>query len=240
MRIGCGNVLFISAFYKTVNMENKEFSNSKAFLFTVGDLEYTVTDIREKTVEVTGYVSLPEGKLEIPAIANTKGTDYRVTGIGYRAFCRCDTLTRVNIPDSVTSIGEQAFYGCDALQEVNIPDSVVHIEREAFAYCDTLTRITLGRNIASIGEGAFCCCFALTRIILPAGVKRIEKYAFDTCSALQEITVPTTVPPSTDSLTFENLNRNIRVYVPAEALETYRTAEGWKEFKLHGAHTGNR
>lgn len=198
-------------------MENKEFGNSKAFLFTVGDLEYTITDIREKTVEVTGYVSLPEGKLEIPAIANSKGTDYRVTGIG-----------------------EQAFYGCDALQEVNIPDSVVHIDREAFAYCDTLTRITLGRNIASIGEGAFCCCFALTRIILPAGVKRIEKYAFDTYSALQEITVLATVPPSTDSLTFENLNRNIRVYVPAEALETYRTAEGWKEFKLHGAHTGNR
>lgn len=221
-------------------MENKEFGNSKAFRFTAGSLEYTVTDIREKTVELTGYTTHPKGNLEIPAIVNNKGTDYRVTGIGYRAFCRCDTLTRVNIPDSVTCIGERAFYGCDALKEANIPDSVVRIEREAFAYCDTLTRITLGSKIASIGEGAFSYCFALTRIILPTGVNRIEKYAFDTCSALQEITVLATVPPSTDSLTFENIKRNITVYVPAEALETYRTAEGWKEFRLHGAHTGKR
>lgn len=221
-------------------MENKEFGNSKAFLFTVGDLEYTVTDIREKTVEVTGYVSLPEGKLEIPATVNSKGTDYRVTGIGYRAFCRCDILTRVNIPDSVTCIGERAFYACDALKEANIPDSVTCIESYAFAYCDTLVQITLGSRITFIGEGAFSYCFALTRIILPAGVSRIEKYAFDTCSALQAITMLATVPPNTDSLTFENTNRNITIYVPAEALEAYRAAEGWKEFRLHGARTEKR
>ena len=41
-----------------------------------------------------------------------------VTTIGNYAFCHCDSLTNVEIPDSVTTIGEDAFECCSSLASV--------------------------------------------------------------------------------------------------------------------------
>ena len=65
-----------------------------------------------------------------------------VTSIGDYAFSYCSSLTRVTIPDGVTSIGGYAFYDCTGLRSVTIPDSVTSIEHFAFYYCTGLTNIT--------------------------------------------------------------------------------------------------
>ena len=111
------------------------------------------------------------------------------------------------IPNSVTSIGESAFYGCNGLTEITIPNSVTSIGDEAFYYCTGLTEITIGNSVTSIGESAFAYCEGLTEM-------RIEAVN----------------PPAIYDNTFEGVDKSIPLYVPAESVEAYRTADYWKYF----------
>ena len=74
-------------------------------LFTVDSLKYSITDVSNKTVEVIGYETKPEGKLEIPATVNIDGTEYKVTGIGKQAFELCSSLKAVTISKNIKNIG---------------------------------------------------------------------------------------------------------------------------------------
>ena len=65
-----------------------------------------------------------------------------MTTIGKGAFCGCNSLASVNIPNSVTTIGEKAFCGCTSLASVNIGESVTTIGAGAFEDCDAITSVT--------------------------------------------------------------------------------------------------
>lgn len=47
--------------------------------------------------------------------------------ICYEAFSYCESLTSIEIPDSVTSIGDYAFNNCESLASIVIPKSVTCI-----------------------------------------------------------------------------------------------------------------
>lgn len=55
--------------------------------------------------------------------------------IGNGAFFWCESLTSINIPNSVTTIGNGAFSRCSSLISINIPNSVTTIGRGAFNEC---------------------------------------------------------------------------------------------------------
>jgi len=71
----------------------------------------------------------------------------------------CDSLTGINIPDSVTGIGNMAFASCANFTSVTIPKSVTSIGVGAFWLCSQLTSVTFaeGSNItdANFGINAF-------------------------------------------------------------------------------------
>lgn len=75
-----------------------------------------------------------------------------------RAFSWCESLTSINIPDSVTSIGNEAFSWCESLTDINIPHSVTSIGNSAFYECRSLTSINIPNSVTSIGESAFYKC----------------------------------------------------------------------------------
>ncbi|MDE6649234.1 MAG: leucine-rich repeat domain-containing protein [Muribaculaceae bacterium] len=60
---------------------------------------------------------------------------FREHRIGERAFCRCYSLTSINIPNAVTSIGDYIFERCSSLTSVNIPNSVNSIGKDTFYNC---------------------------------------------------------------------------------------------------------
>ena len=141
----------------------KQFGNLQAISFTVDNLKYNITDESNKTVEVIGYVTVPEGKLEIPATVNIDGADY-----------------------SVTQIGNNAFY-----------------------QCHEITELIIGKNVSSIGE-----------------------YGFYDCRNIEKMTVHAITPPTVGTYGLAAIPTNIPVmYVYKEAMEAYKVANGWKDFR---------
>ena len=119
--------------------------------------------------------------------------DGSVTSIGERAFCQCDSLTSITIPDSVTSIGDIAFSMCHSLTSITIPDSVTSIGHSAFHDCRSLVSVILPRSVAGIRHGAFYNCHSLISITIPNGVTSIEDSAFHYCTSLTSVTIPNSV-----------------------------------------------
>ncbi len=103
------------------------------------------------------------------------------------AFYYCDSLTSVEIGDSVTSIGDSAFYECDNLTSVKIGDSVTSIGSCAFRYCSSLTSIEIPDSVESIGSAAFANCDSLTSVEIPDSVTSIDDNAFFGCHKLVEV-----------------------------------------------------
>lgn len=68
--------------------------------------------------------------------------------IGDGAFAGCDTVTSVEIPDSVTSIGNDAFSGCTTLGRVSVPSSVTEIGLNAFVGCPNLVLAVMEESYA--------------------------------------------------------------------------------------------
>ena len=66
------------------------------------------------------------------------------------AFGMCESLTNINIPNSVTTIGDWAFRACKSLTSINIPNSVTTIGDWAFRACKSLTSITIPNSVVII------------------------------------------------------------------------------------------
>jgi hypothetical protein len=163
-------------------------------LFTVGDIEYTITSEDDATAEATNY-SGPGGSVDIPDSVEN-GTTYTVTSIGDGAFYEkllssvtigdsvtsigsgafnTNALTTVTIPNSVTDIGDGAFFD-NSLTSVTIPNLVTDIGYSAFAY-NSLTSVTIGDSVTDIAGGAFSYN-PLTSVTIPNSVTSIGGGAF--------------------------------------------------------------
>ena len=178
----------------------------------IGDLYYNL-NTTDQTAEVTSqngeypYWSTTITTADIPASVTYNDTVYSVTSIGEYAFSDCIGLTSVAIPNSVTSIGNWAFSGCSGLTSVTIPSSVISIGEYAFSWCSNLTSVTIPNSVTSIGYNAFRDCSSLTSV---------------TCEAVN--------PPATDNFAFNQVDKSIPLYVPAEGIAAYQAATGWNEF----------
>lgn len=104
--------------------------------------------------------SVKDSEIQIPS--TYKGLP--VTGIGYRAFVNCQTLTSVTIPSSIKNIGEAAFFACTNLTSVEISDGVEIVDHDAFWMCEKLTAIRIPYTVKSINASAFNYCSALESV----------------------------------------------------------------------------
>ncbi len=172
--------------------------------------------------------------VDIPlTVVDKNGERYNVTRIGKFGFADSKFLTHVTIPNSIKSIGKGAFINCKSLKQINIPNSVVTIEDHAFTNCKSLSYINIPSSVKSIGMLAFNYCNALTYIAFPSSVERIGDHVFGNDSNVKKMKIHATVPPAVSDKAFLTCPSDMQVYVPAEALEAYKAAEGWKNLKLN-------
>ena len=113
--------------------------------------------------------------------------------IANNAFNSCESLTSINIPDSVTNIGDGTFFYCKSLTSINLPDSMTSIGHSVFSSCHSLTSISIPDGVTNIGDSAFSGCVSLTSIIIPDSVTSIGDYAFFYCNSLISINIPDSV-----------------------------------------------
>ena len=104
----------------------------------VWSTEVTDDDLRNAVEDEFGVKYSKDWKrlLKAPESLSGKYTIRKgVKVIGNNAFWWCDSLTNINIPNSVTNIGYEAFECCRSLTNINIPNSVTYIGYNAFIFC---------------------------------------------------------------------------------------------------------
>ena len=167
--------------------------------------------------------------------------------IAWGAFWDCDHIVEVWL-SLIRSIEQMNFCYCDNLEYINL-DEVEHIANDVLSYCSNLKGLSLPR-VESIGSHTFCDNesleyislnseyleevntiandnISLTTINLGTRVSSIIN-SFNGCAAITEVYCKATTPPAlTDS--FDSMVAPT-IYVPAESVNGYKTAESWKEF----------
>ncbi len=154
-----------------------------------------------------------------------------VTSIESSTFSYCSDLTSITIPNSVTSIGGSAFVQCLSLTSITISNSVTSIGTQAFDGCSGLTSIEIPNSVTNIGNEAFEDCTSLISVIIGNSVTSIGELAFYRCSSLTSVTCYATNPPELAGWAFAGVDcAHIPLYVPAESITAYQTADQWKDF----------
>ena len=150
-----------------------------------------------------------------------------VTSIGEKAFEGCSGLTTlnfnaINCQDFESSYFNGNYYGFgNSLTTVNIGDSVQRIPAYFVIGCSGLVSVVIGDGITNIGRDIFGDCPYLTYLTIGRSVESIENGAFLNCSLLSQITSWASVPPEIGGIDAFPHPNNCTVTVPCGSLGAY-------------------
>lgn len=170
-------------------------------------------------------------------------------------------LETIIFGETVDTIPDLICYRCGNLKYVSISNGVKHIEGGAFVECTKLISIQVSEDnstyssidgvlfnkdkttlliypsgkagaysvpddVIIIADGALGYSVNLISLHIPSSVTNIY---MNECLALTSIICEAVIPPS---LHFGSFSLDYTIYVPEEAIEAYKAAEGWKNFTI--------
>lgn len=147
-----------------------------------------------------------------------------VDTIDDNAFSGCTSLVDFSLPMSVVTINDNAFRGCIQLNKIMLPNNLTNLGSYAFSGCKNFPSINIPQYITIIPTGCFYDCDGMTDIYLLENVRLIQSKAFGECGGLVNFTCYATEPPAIYSDTFSGMNENLKIYVPSESVNAYKTA----------------
>lgn len=153
--------------------------------------------------------------------------------LGDGVFQGCSGLTTLTIPSSVTSIGQGCFY-CPNVKAVYVAEG-----NEVYQSTDGVLYRKDGSELIyyppakegvsySVLDGtelvSSYSCYEnhLEQVTLPASTKELGTYALGASAQLQVVQCLALDPPILNANAFKDLNTGAMLYVPAEAIESYR------------------
>ncbi len=116
-----------------------------------------------------------------------------ITTIPYRAFGRCEKLTRLDLPEGITTVGEGAFWLCEQLTTLALPETITTIGASAFSGCQSLTSLHLPHGVKTLETSLLNGCSNLVSVHLPEKLETIRSTAFRCCYALSTLDLPDTL-----------------------------------------------
>ena len=149
------------------------------------------------------YDNLPDGEVYI------NNTLYRYKGTA-------PENTKIVVKDGTTRIAGFTFWNQSNIVSVELPQTLTVIEHSAFEECTQLNSVTIPYYVTFIGANAFAECTSLTEVVCLAPTPPIAGVYAN---------------PSAKSEMFMGVDvSNATLYVRAESVEAYKTADQWKEF----------
>ena len=193
-------------------------------VFTVNGINYRITSLSPKEVEVTKHEESFAGEAIIPETVFYLEDNYKVTAVGEEAFLLCD-LTNVSMPNTIKIIKERGFFWC-GITSISIPNSVIVIEKSAFGY-SRLTSVVIPNSVEIIGSSAFIYC-NLSTITIGSSVRYIGRDAFAYQNPSHVYCLPMQAPICEGDGIFSHAN-GTKVHICATATGYGEEEEYWQK-----------
>ena len=114
------------------------------------------------------------------------------------------------------------------LVSVEIGECCSSVGINAFKDYSTLSSVKFNEGLVSIDTKSFMNCVNLLSVTFPTSLNSIFTDSFSGCTGLQSITFLSETPIRVYSSTF--YDSTCPIYVPAESVEDYKTAQGWSTY----------
>lgn len=211
-------------------------------LKNLAGLKATRIDLNPNITEIPAYCF--DGNSTIQTVTGLSN----VTKVNYESFYNNTALTSLDFTNKLVNIGELAFAGCtqlsvicsngDILKPVSIGSSAFNgtlITKIDLSECTSLSNGACMQTSSLVNIGSLnntlteipSWCFAysgITNIDIPASVTMLRDACFYGCSSLISITFHSTTVPSRDDVRqFAGCHANLKIYVPMESVETYKS-----------------
>ena len=138
---------------------------------------YAVIVAKKKAYIKYKEVILPE------TFIGEDGQTLTIVGIGVKAFAKCKTIKKADLPKTIRIIGDEAFGNAD-IGDLTLREGLVKIGSKAFLNND-LKDIHIPDGVEEIGEEAFYCYKSTIfqrsgsgTLYIPKSVYNIGKHAF--------------------------------------------------------------
>lgn len=199
------NLLSLLALPACLSLSAKTYTEG-IFLYT------TIDDNTCKVEQADATVKITESKIEIPAVVNIDGKDYRVTEIADNGF---------KSPGSIYNT---------SVKEIILPEGLLVIGESAFENYSKVTTITLPNSLSTLKTKAFRNVTGLTTITIGTGLETIPTLAFERDGNISNVKMLSATPPTLEDKAFP-LPMFITLTVPKGAKDAYASAPVWSTFQ---------
>lgn len=191
-------------------------------------------------------------------IEGTLSLKGELKSVGKDAFAECDfgkISYNVSTPSQSLGDWDAAFRGIAPKVGIEIGSEVTNLPPDLFALIPSCWFIPVNNSqVRDYGYGAFYAC-GISFVNIPAKVENIGPYcyyanyrmqtlevgenvksigdnAFAECTNLRSIKMHGNTPPSCGRNAFNKVSREIPLFVPKAALESYHKTAPWNEFNI--------
>ena len=183
-----------------------------------------------------------------------------VRTIEEQAFNQMGALESLQLPDSLKRISSFAITYCDRLTELHFPEKADTIEAGAVYRCPNVSRFTgamatedgrllvkddivlcfapggleaftIPENIIALGSNSMRGAAQMKELHIGSSLMMIGENAVAEMSSLEKMTLRRKTPPL--CLNEPRLNKTLKIYVPAEALEDYKITIHWRNYRTN-------
>ena len=182
-------------------------------------LNYIPSGVTSLKNAFSGWTSLEEVTCKIPSGVTDMANTFR----------GCSSLVNApEIPNGVTNI-PSTFQDCTSLVNAPvIPNSVTSMY-STFQGCTSLVNaLVIPDSVTNIEYTFYGCSSLVNAPVIPDSVTNMS-YTFYVCTSLKEVTFLHTTPQYYNN-TLYGCSKLESIYVPDEAVDTYKTATRWSQF----------
>lgn len=149
--------------------------------------------------------------------------------IPYSTCYGASSLSELTLPATLKRIESQAFSDNESLTKLNIPNSVTYIGSSAF-YNTSVDSVCIPLKLTTLGKYAFRDCKNLKYVELPSNISSYDNN-FHNCTSIEKVVCRSATPPSITNDPFYGRSKNsMTLVVPSFAVVNYKLDSYWYQF----------